>query len=414
MTMHDIDQSRRQKLTHHCLVGYDPASERAVYSLKIPKSNTDLLQRFVHFESDDPAGYDCYKVEYFNVVRFLNLLGEDMKPPKQLEYFVEPWVPQYMNTLFDNAIQSIQLGIEDYQANDPKRALSAVGNFYAGVLLLAKETLVRAVPNANADDIIGANYRPMPDNKGGVQYRQVGYRTIDFDEIGKRFKDFRLQIDQTALRELNRVRNDIEHNYSAATPAAVRDAIGKAFPVAADLFRLAKEDPGTVLGESWSVMLDVKALYDKELAECRSTFSKVDWRLASLSEASPICPDCKSLLVEQLNSSNTDHQSAHAKCRACGTKITAEELIVETLATHFEYENYVAVKDGGESLLHHCPECGLEAYVMLDEENACAFCEFSLAGEACARCGEGLTPDNVSADNNGLCSYCDYVMSKDD
>jgi hypothetical protein len=48
-----------------------------------------------------------------------------------------------MNTLFDNAIQSIQLGIEDYQANDPRRALSAVRNFYSGVLLLAKEVLVR-------------------------------------------------------------------------------------------------------------------------------------------------------------------------------------------------------------------------------------------------------------------------------
>jgi hypothetical protein len=49
-----------------------------------------------------------------------------------------------MNTLFDNAIQSIQLGIEDYEHNDPMRALSAVRNFYAGTLLLAKEVLVRA------------------------------------------------------------------------------------------------------------------------------------------------------------------------------------------------------------------------------------------------------------------------------
>jgi hypothetical protein len=126
-----------------------------------------------------------------------------------------------MNTLFDNAVQSIQLGIEDYQSNDPKRALSAVRNFYAGALLLAKETLVRAVPKANADEIIGANYRPVPDSKGGVQYKQVGYRTIDFDEIGKRFKDFGLPINQTALRELNRIRTDVEHHYSNATPAVV-------------------------------------------------------------------------------------------------------------------------------------------------------------------------------------------------
>ena len=31
--------------------------------------------------------------------------------------------------LFRNAVQSIQLGIEDYQANNPERAVSAVRNF---------------------------------------------------------------------------------------------------------------------------------------------------------------------------------------------------------------------------------------------------------------------------------------------
>jgi hypothetical protein len=60
-----------------------------------------------------------------------------------------------MNSLFDNAIQSIQIGIEDYEANEPKRALSAVRNFYAGTLLLAKEVLVRAVPKAKIKDVLG-------------------------------------------------------------------------------------------------------------------------------------------------------------------------------------------------------------------------------------------------------------------
>jgi hypothetical protein len=55
MIMHYyIDESRKQKLKHHCLVDYDPASERAVYSLKIPKSEIDLLRHFVRFEQDDP------------------------------------------------------------------------------------------------------------------------------------------------------------------------------------------------------------------------------------------------------------------------------------------------------------------------------------------------------------------------
>ena len=90
MTMHYISEPRKQKLKHHCLVGYDPASERAVYSVKIPKSKIDLLRRFVRFEPDDPEGYDCYKVEYSDVVKLLDLLGRDSRPPKKLEYFIEP------------------------------------------------------------------------------------------------------------------------------------------------------------------------------------------------------------------------------------------------------------------------------------------------------------------------------------
>lgn len=37
-----------------------------------------------------------------------------------------------MSELFENAVVSIQLGVEDYQSNDPRRAISAVRNFYAG------------------------------------------------------------------------------------------------------------------------------------------------------------------------------------------------------------------------------------------------------------------------------------------
>ena len=34
-----------------------------------------------------------------------------------------------MSNLFVNAIQSIQLGVEDYQNDDPKRAVSAIREF---------------------------------------------------------------------------------------------------------------------------------------------------------------------------------------------------------------------------------------------------------------------------------------------
>jgi hypothetical protein len=89
--MHSISERRKQKLKHYCIVGYDPVSERSEYSLKVSQSKIDLLKRFVTFESDDPEGYDCYKVEYSDIVKLLDLLGHSQKPPETFDYFVEPW-----------------------------------------------------------------------------------------------------------------------------------------------------------------------------------------------------------------------------------------------------------------------------------------------------------------------------------
>ena len=61
-----------------------------------------------------------------------------------------------MSAMLQNALSAIRMGIEDYALDRPGRSLSAVRNFYAGVLLLAKEVLVRRAPLADSDAVIGA------------------------------------------------------------------------------------------------------------------------------------------------------------------------------------------------------------------------------------------------------------------
>jgi hypothetical protein len=61
-----------------------------------------------------------------------------------------------MPSLLENATASIRMGVEDFRQQDHDRDISAVRNFYAGVLLLAKEALIRAVPNADPQHVIGA------------------------------------------------------------------------------------------------------------------------------------------------------------------------------------------------------------------------------------------------------------------
>jgi DNA-directed RNA polymerase subunit M/transcription elongation factor TFIIS len=159
-------------------------------------------------------------------------------------------------------------------------------------------------------------------------------------------------------------------------------------------------------------MLDVKEVYDRELKQCRATFDGVEWQSNALSEAARPCHKCGSHLVYRLDQTRNESGFADAECRQCGAKMDAVTLMETALEAHFEYESYSAVKDGGEDPLGICPECGTKTYVIWDEENQCVNCFTQL--EACIRCGESLTPNNVSDDSSKLCGYCSNLASKDD
>jgi len=188
-----------------------------------------------------------------------------------------------MGGIYANAVDSIKMGIEDYaQAEEtPARALSAVRNFYAGLLLLGKELLIRTAPHANANEVIGVKYTPVPNGEGGVLYKSEGNQTIDFQTLAKRFKDFGIPIDIAEFAELNGLRNNIEHRYTEKSADALREAIGRAFPVTVAMFRQAGDHPSELLGPAWPIMLNVRGLYEAELARCRSTFANVDRHRAS-------------------------------------------------------------------------------------------------------------------------------------
>ncbi len=318
-----------------------------------------------------------------------------------------------MWNLYANAVQSIRIGIEDYQESDPARALSAARNLYAGLLLLAKEVLVRAAPNAGENDVIGAVYVPVPDRSGGVEFVPESKRTIDFAQIGKRFKGFGLVIDDKALRELNRIRNEVEHRYPNVSHDVVREALATAFPVAVQLFRILREEPASVLGGAWDRMLEVREVFEQERQQCHASFDKVNWHSWILTNTMLSCPECQSELVAQEDPENTEQHNVAARCRCCGVAITAEAL-VENVVNEFLRESiYVAMTDGGDEPVWECPECALNTYIVTEEDNGCAWCEFVLERD-CLRCGTTLVPGDVDANDYRLCSYCGYIISKDD
>jgi hypothetical protein len=316
-----------------------------------------------------------------------------------------------MSDLFENAINSIKLGIEDYQSNDDRRPVSAVRNFYAGVLLLGKQCLVDAAPNADPMEILASNYIPIPDGDGGVDYEVKGHSTIDLGELRGRFKKFDLQWPGGNIDALQRIRNGFEHYHSSEPRALIQQAIAGCFPLVEGFFHILGCDPAEELGEAWHVMLDEESFFSKKKADCNASFSKIFWGYELTLDAQMYCDECSSYLIYQQDKENTSPSSIVGMCLACGENYTAERTVAKIVQAIFGGNDYVTIKDGGDPIIHDCPECCQPNYVMNGETNICYFCEKSVDGE-CARCGIDLSVMNFSYDHDSLCDYCAHMSDK--
>ena len=72
--------------------------------------------------------------------------------------------------LLTNAIESIQVGVQDYKTGTRPRLLSAVRNIHAGILLLYKEALLRESPPDSEDALIKARIEPRRETDGTVTF----------------------------------------------------------------------------------------------------------------------------------------------------------------------------------------------------------------------------------------------------
>lgn len=318
-----------------------------------------------------------------------------------------------MPTLLDNAISSIRMGVEDFGVHDADRDVSAVRNFYAGVLLLAKEALIRAAPNADPMTVIGARLKPVADGAGGIALQQVGHSTIDFQQIGERAADLGVSIDHAALKALNRIRNDMEHHYTSETSTSIRAAISKGFPVVASLFRQLGEDPLDRLGEVWSTMLQTKEVYDQEVRDARKTYERVEWYSESLGKAVLKCSECGNELLAQTDPDNEDQADVELRCRSCGALPEMADVVEAAIDDLYGAEAYMRAKDTGEEgPVFRCPSC--ERETLVEDEGRCAACgEVTDYDDECMRCGNGIgLSEYLGGADEGLCSYCAYQTGK--
>lgn len=317
-----------------------------------------------------------------------------------------------MSDVLKNAVQSIQLGMEDFSSNDPRRPVSALRNFYAGVLLLGKQCLLAAAPEADPMEVIAAKFVPeMKDGK--LVHKAKGYQTIDLGELRERFKHFKIEWPPGDIEKLQKLRNQFEHFHSDAAKDVIREAIASCFSLVDGFFAILGRSPKAELGEAWDIMLAETAFFKKLKSECDSTFLEIEWWKEFSSRDTVRCTGCESSLIYQEDPNNNDTSAIKGKCRSCGAKIEAEEVVELFVEAEFGGDAYLIAKEGMEPSIYDCPECGNATYAHSGATRRCFFCDYSVRGK-CVRCGERLTVANISYDSTKMCDYCSHMSTKDD
>jgi len=318
-----------------------------------------------------------------------------------------------MNTLLTNAIESIQIGTEDYLSDDPRRALSAVRNISAGILLLFKEKLRALSPPDSNEALIKRKILPISDKNGNIQFQGIGKKTVDVSQIIERFRHLNIAIDRITFSKIISIRNDIEHYYTTETSTKLKELLADAFLVIRDFITIQlNESPIELLGlDCWNTLLDVATIYQKELRECEIEKNKVKWGADSIKMLAPYlrCGHCKSELIKPINHNNSDFRLIDFHCTSCDRNNSFENIAEDAAAEAFEVDAFISIKDGGEPPLSNCPDCGRETFLI--SEGFCIACDATLTYTECSICMEPLGSDEQ--DFEGLCSYHRWVAERE-
>lgn len=315
--------------------------------------------------------------------------------------------------LLQIAIDSIALGVEDYQNKDPRRLLSATRNLFAGILLLFKHRLSELSPPGSEEVLIKRDARPLKDPKTGqIVWRGCGTKTVDVQQIKDRFEGLGIKVDWDRTGKINKHRNEIEHYHSGSTQDAVRSVLSDSFIVIRDFVCLElRQDPMKLLGQdTWQALISVAEVYEKEKKACVDRIETIDWQHDSLLDAivDYSCSKCGSGLID-VTTTTKDRESVEFKCRSCGKTWGFEEMAELAISDCFASANFRSLKDGGEEATVMCPNCNSDTYIL--ENDVCVVCGESMERE-CQRCG-GRIPA-CELDGSGFCSWCNHMMSKDD
>lgn len=314
-------------------------------------------------------------------------------------------------SLLKNAVESIQVGVEDFDSEDERRSVSAMRNIAAGLLLLFKTKLCGLSPASDPELLIKKDLIPAVDESGNYVFVGKGRKTVDVAQIRERLTALKVEVDWKRVEEITSLRNEIEHYYAKASPDAVREIVAKSFLLIRDFAQNAlEEDPQELLGsDCWQVLLKTSDVYLAEKTGCRESLQKIDWKYKTVEQALVHlrCPQCSSALIEAPYDDDT-YPTINLRCKSCNEDFSFSDVVEVCVDELLSADAYTRVKDGGDAPYGTCPQCDKETFVFA--EACCVACEGQLDYTECSACAEPLSLDEQSLD--GFCSYCKYKLDK--
>jgi hypothetical protein len=334
---------------------------------------------------------------------------DDQTENHSFKYLVVQWNEM---SILKNAIDSIAMGLEDYESPDNRRIISSTRNIFAGILLLFKHKLSELSSPESDEALIKQSVLPEKDGSGDIRWIGKGKKTVDVQTIKDRFQSLKIDVDWNRLDKINNYRNDVEHYYSNLNHESIQQLISDSFIIIRDFIsEHLDDDPKDLLGDkSWSVLVEVHEVYEREKAVCTAKIEDLQFYSDEICMAfvAHKCKKCGSGLISPyLNSENAIDQEF--ECRSCDENYTYDEIVKEAIPEYYEAAIYSSHKDGGEIPLIDCPSCFEGLYIY--SEQICAGCGYRAEHE-CQRCGLTIPPEEITEDS--VCGWCAHMMAKDD
>lgn len=226
--------------------------------------------------------------------------------------------------LFQNAVNSVDLGLEDFELTrrDHRRYVSATRNLFAGMLLLFKSWL--------AENSADENYALLRTNaketkkKSPEEWTDIAKaKTVGFDEMRKRIGE---KVDWARIDKLHNYRNKIEHSFVSEECGASDFAqyLSQVFLVIRDFMKNEiGEDPAKCLSvDGWRTLFSEHDVHLQEMAERNEVIDSLEWvdsDFAELVKYKFICPNCGSEIVSVADDvKEGGGEDVRYTCRKCG------------------------------------------------------------------------------------------------